>query len=177
MIKEFPPDSVNCGHLKNYIEKLISTTGRKPDAIFIDYINLLQPENPSNDNTYNKYRFVTTEMRRLSYVFNTPIISVTQSNRSGYNSTEPGLDDTSDSYAIPMIADFVGGLFQNEGDKDLGRIGCAVLKNRLGGQIGKKLEFSIDYNNLKIADIKVTQQAPESIVNDVIETIGELNGV
>ncbi len=174
-IKEFPPDSVNCAHLKSYLEKVIQHTGRTPDAIFIDYINLLVPIHSASDNSYNKYRTVATEMRSLSYIFNCPILSVTQMNRSGFGSTDPSLDDTSDSMGIPMVADFVGGLYQNEGDKDLGRLNCSVLKNRLGGQVGTRLEFSIDYNNLKIDDIKTTQQAPESVVNDVMTQIGNLN--
>lgn len=177
IIKEFPPDSVNCAHLKTYLEKLIAHHGRKPDAIFIDYINLLVPNHQATDNSYNKYRTVATEMRSLSYIFNCPIISVTQMNRSGFGSTDPGLDDTSDSMGIPMVADFVGGLYQNEGDKDLGRLNCAVLKNRLGGQVGTRLEFSIDYNNLGINDIKTTHQAPESVVSDVMTQIGAIDGL
>ena len=172
IIKEFPPDTISCSHIKNYIDKIIGVYNRKPDVILIDYINLLVPEGSQQDGTYNKYRTVATEMRRLSYIFNRPVVSVTQMNRGGFGSADPGLDDTSDSMGIPMVADFVGGIYQNDGDRNAGIINIAVLKNRLGGMIGKKLQFTIDYENLKITDVKSRSQAPEDLVSSVLSEIG-----
>lgn len=176
VIKEFPPDSITCNNIKSHLDRVISIHGRLPDVIIIDYINLLLPETKGErgENSYNKYKTVATEMRRLSYQIPRPVVSVTQVNRGGFNSTDIDMSDTSDSMGIPMTADFVGMMYQNEGDREAELLNVKVEKNRLGGRIGKTLQFHVDYRNLTISDIDTRLQTPESLVNDVIDDIGEL---
>jgi len=174
LIKEFPPDSVSCNHLKTYIDEVIETHKRTPDIIIIDYINLLVPNGKfASDNSYNKYKDVATQMRALTYFYNIPIVSCSQVNRSGFSSTDIGLDKTSESMGIPFTADFVGVLWQNEGDREAEILNIKILKNRFGGRIGKNLQFHIDYKNLIISDILKTNTASE-IINDVLNDIEEV---
>lgn len=81
LIKEFPPDTINCLHIKNYVQRVISTYGRKPDCICIDYLTLLNSITTQGDNSYGKYKDVAAEMRALGYYFDCPIVSAGQINR------------------------------------------------------------------------------------------------
>jgi KaiC/GvpD/RAD55 family RecA-like ATPase len=164
VIKEFPPDSVNTAQIKNYIDGLVRKHKRKPDAILVDYVNLILPNDntASGDNTYIRVGKVSKDLRALSYFFNCPVISATQINRSGYGNTEPGMENISDSMGIAHTADFIGALYQNEGDKEAGIINLKICKNRLGGLVGKSLEFTISYSNLLIQD----EQSSEFTVAD-----------
>lgn len=179
VIKEFPPDTITCNHVKAYIDKLIGFHKRQPDCIIIDYINLLLPANngSGNYNSYEKYKIVTTEMRRLSYIFNTPTISVTQCNRSGMNNTEIGLEHISDSAGIAMTADFVGVLFQREGDREAEILNMKIAKNRFGGRVGQVMQYHIDYSNLAISDISSKIQCPNSIADDVMDELEEFMSI
>jgi replicative DNA helicase len=169
IIKEFPPDSITCNNIKAYLDKITAFHQRAPDIVIVDYINLMLPaDSTGSDNTYNKYRIVTTELRRLSYIINRPVVTVTQCNRGGFSSSEVSLDNTADSIAIPMIADFVGVLFQNEGDREAEILNLKLCKNRLGGRIGKVIQFHIDYSNLAISDISSQLQAPGQVAMDVM---------
>jgi len=178
VIKEFPPDTVNCNHIQSYIEKLIKCYQRTPDVILIDYLNLLIPNEKIKDNgSYNKYRSVSTEMRKLSYIFERPIVSVIQNNRGGFDTSDPSMNQVADSIGIPFVADFIGGLFQNEGDREAGVLNVAILKNRLGGNIGKNIMFYINYLNLIISDIKKITNINADIKDletDLASEIGEL---
>lgn len=157
VIKEFSPASVTCSDLKIYIDKVIVQYNRKPDIILIDYLTLMLPNKNNGENSYQKFKDVSEELRQLSYVFERPICSACQLNRSGYNSSEVDLDKTSESMGIPQTADFVGILWQKEGDREAELLNMTIKKNRLGGKIGKTLQFNINYSNLSISDINVIQ--------------------
>ena len=153
VIKEYPPDSVNTAQIKNYIDSLVRKYKRQPDAILVDYVNLILPNGDiGGDNTYVRVGKVAKDLRALSYHFEAPVISATQVNRSGYDSTEIGMENISDSMGIAHTADLIAALYQNEGDRENGVINLKFCKNRLGGVIGTSLEFAIDYNNLLIVD-------------------------
>jgi hypothetical protein len=126
-----------------------------------------------NEGTYSKYRDVATGLRRLSYIFNFPVISVYQTNRDGYDNTDPSVANSSDSIGIPQTADFVGALYQNEGDKEAGIMNIALLKNRLGGFLDK-IRFNIDYNNLKITDVERSVAEPDEVANEIVNDLSEI---
>lgn len=176
VIKEFPPDSISCNHIQTYIEKLTNYHKRKPDVILIDYLNLLQPNEKTSEGSYFKYRTVATEMRRLTYLINTPVISCIQNNRGGFDSSAPNLNQTADSIGIPFVADFIGALFQDEGDRENGIIKLSILKNRLGGFIGKTLVFNINYETLRIIDNKALTTTNENI-QDIQDELDELESM
>lgn len=158
IIKEFPPASINCNHIKAYIDKL-HQMNMKPDALLVDYINLLKPNTTSNgDNTYVTIGNIAKELRALSYQFNIPVISASQVNRSGYDTSDIGMENTSDSAGINFHSDFIGALYQVEGDREANKLNMVVLKNRLGGQIGKVLEFFMNYKTLGLTDFCIEEQ-------------------
>ena len=116
IVKEFPPSTVTPQQLTAYITKL-SQTSMKPDAIVLDYINLLK--GPQGSNTYDQIKKVTEQVRAISYKFECPIITATQLNRSGYNETDPGLDTIGESYGMGATADCVVSIWQRDEDSEL----------------------------------------------------------
>ena len=154
VIKEFPPESISTAHIKNYIDSLVRKHDRKPDAILVDYVNLLLPNDNSSsgDNTYVKVGKVSKDLRALSYHFECPVVSATQVNRGAYDSTEIGMENISDSMGIAHTADFIGALYQEEGQREEGIINLKICKNRFGGIVGKSIPFAINYSNLVISD-------------------------
>lgn len=160
IIKEYPPGTITCNHVQSYVQKL-ARKGIKPDVIIIDYINLLMPNiSASNESLYLKVGEITKELRALSYKFNIPLITATQANRQGYSTSDISMQNTSESAGINFHADFIGALYQVEGDRESNKISMVLLKNRLGGMIGKVLEFYINYKNLQLADYFTVQPSP-----------------
>lgn len=167
LIKEYPPDTINCSTICAYLDKVISQTGRKPDAIIIDYINLLQPTRASKGaNSYEKVGNVTREMRAMSYKYMAPVISVTQVNRSGYDTPENvGMQHVSESAGISHTTDLLAHLFQRDGDQDRGVINLGILKNRFGEIKNKSFEFAINYSSLKIYDMPEGERNEQEFVD------------
>lgn len=171
ILKEFAPDSINCNHIKSYIDKIITSTKRKPDLLLVDYLGLLVPnENSKHDILYTKYGNIAKQLRALSYIYKIPVISANQVSKAGYDTTAPALEHTSDSMGVVHIADFMAALWQQEGDREAGIINLSILKNRIGGHIGKTIQFNIDYSNLLIKDI-ATKETPEELANSIMSEI------
>jgi len=149
IIKEFPPQTVTPLQIKVYLEKL-TRKGVKPDAIVIDYLNLIAPPEKGM-NSYESIKKITENIRALSYKFECPVISATQTNRSAYNEANPGLETTSESMGLAHTADAQFSIWQEDGDVDLGIIRLGVSKNRFGRR-GIVTELEIDYATLTIND-------------------------
>ena len=153
-IKEFPPNTVNCIQIKTYVDSLVRKYNRNPDCIIIDYLGLVMPNaNSTSMNSYERLGKVAVEMRALSYYFECPVLSAVQSNRGSYNSTEMGLEHVGESMGIAHTADFIGGLFRDENDKQQGIMRLKILKNRLGGMQGTVLEFNVNYFTQVISEV------------------------
>jgi len=153
LIKEFPPNSVNSNIIQQYLEKIIATKF-KPDVVLIDYLNLVRPNYAGKkDSIYERIGETSKDLRSLSYLFKIPVITASQINRGGYYSNEVGLDNISDSSGIAFTADFIGAMWQADGDREANKMSITILKNRLGGHEGKVIEFFINYNNLLIQDM------------------------
>lgn len=150
MIKRFPEGSVTTIHLENYVDKLIKSCGRTPDIIFVDYLNLMLPKNKSYNSTmYERVGDVARDLRAMSAKFKRPIITATQVNTEGYNTSNIGLENTSESKGIAHTADVIVALSQEEDDIEAGIINAKFLKNRYGkNHIRERL--SIDYETLAI---------------------------
>lgn len=147
IFKEFPPNTVTTNHIKGYIKKLIAK-GIKIDAIVLDYINLLAAED--GDNSYEKVKKITEKIRALTYIFECPIITATQLNRAGYN-TNPGVETISESLGLAMTADVMIGIFQQDGDDQLGILRISMMKNRFGDKAGVCL-MKIEYQTLSLTE-------------------------
>ncbi len=152
-IKEFPPDSTNCGNISNYIDSLIRLHNREPDLIVIDYLGLLGPNSKDlkGANSYSKMDAVSKEMRAMTYKYCT-ILTAAQLNRDSHNIDEPSLANIADSLAISYTADAIFAFYQNDLDKEDALMNMVILKNRLGGRCGMSLQFNIDYETLRLTD-------------------------
>lgn len=148
IIKEFPPSTVTCNQIQTFVKGIISK-GVKLDAIVLDYVNLLK-SNVGN-NSYERIKYATEHLRALSYVFNCPIITATQLNRSGYNVNNPGLDTIGESMGLAATADVIISIFQDEEDKELGIVKMAMMKNRFGAKFGTT-SMKMDYSTLTVSE-------------------------
>lgn len=149
IIKEFPPKTVSPLHLKTYLDKLVKS-GIKPDAIVIDYLNLLAP-NTKGINSYESIKEITEHVRALSYYFSCPVISATQANRAAFQTPNPDMDMTSESMGLSHTVDAQISIWTEEEDFELGIIHMGIVKNRFGPrQCHTVLE--IDYETLSLKD-------------------------
>jgi replicative DNA helicase len=149
VIKEFPTKTVSPLHIKSYIEKL-KKNGIHPDAIVLDYLNLLAP-NTKGLNSYESIKEITEQVRALSYHFSCPIISATQANRSAFQTPNPDMDMTSESMGLSHTVDAQISIWTEAEDFELGIIHMGIVKNRFGPrQCHTVLE--IDYETLSLRD-------------------------
>jgi replicative DNA helicase len=150
VIKEFPTKGVTVLGIKTYIEKLIRK-GVKPDVIVLDYLNLIAPAN-SQKNSYETIKEITEYVRALTYKFECPIVTATQTNRSGYKKDMPDLETTSESMGLAMTADAQFPIWTDEQDFELGIIHMGITKNRFGSR-GVHTQLKIDYPTLSISEL------------------------
>lgn len=148
IIKEFPPSTITPQNLQGYIRELVNK-GIKIDAIVLDYLNLMKGS--VGNNSYERIKSVTEDIRALSYVFECPIISATQLNRSGYDEENPGLDTISESIGMAATADCIFSIYQDDEDKELGVVKMGMMKNRFGANFGTTA-MRVDYNTLTISE-------------------------
>jgi replicative DNA helicase len=158
IIKEFPPSTLTPHQLKSYVKKLIQR-GIKPDAIVLDYLNLLH--SPLGNNSYERVLYAAQQTRALSYELNCPIISATQLNRSGYNVDNPGLETISESIGLATTSDAIVSIWQKDEDKELGIINIGMSKNRFGPNFGS-IALKIDYNTLQITEDDTINESEEA---------------
>lgn len=168
LIKEFPPSTITPGHLGAFIKK-IKQSGYEPDAIVLDYLNLLSA--PYGDNSYERVKVISEKVRALSYEFNCPIISATQINRTGYGVDEPGLETISESTGLAATADAIFSIWQKDEDKDLGIVNLGIVKNRFGPNFGFT-PLRINYNTLTITEDNIVVSTDEAI--DFSRSISQL---
>lgn len=166
IVKEFPPSTVSAQQLTAFVTKL-SQTVMKPDAIVLDYINLLK--GGQGNNSYEQIKKITEQVRAISYKFECPVITATQLNRSGYNETDPGLDTVGESYGMGATADCVVSIWQRDEDSELNVINMGMMKNRFGPNFGT-CAMNIDY-----ATLTVTEQENVNETEQMAETIGTLS--
>lgn len=169
IIKEYGPGTVSCAHFENFLGKL-RAKGIIPDVILVDYLKLVNPKHSfAGMNSYQKLDMVATELRALSASMNCPVISPHQLNRSGSNNTDLGMEHAAECFAINMVADAVFALYQGENDREAGKLNAVMLKNRLGGHVGRVLNWDIDYRTLRISDGSETTIADKALTQDLEE--------
>lgn len=149
IIKEFPPQSVTPIQIKTYIERLVKK-GIKPDAIVLDYLNLVAPPE-KGQNSYESIKKITEIIRAMSYWFECPVISATQTNRSAYGESNPGLETMSESMGLAHTADAQFSIWTEEEDFELGSIHLGITKNRFGPRECHTV-LEIDYPTLTLSD-------------------------
>lgn len=148
LVKEFPPNTITVNHLKGFIKKIVST-GIELDCIVVDYVNLLHSK--IGNNSYERVKDAAEKLRALSYVFNCPVVTATQLNRSGYDQADPSLDTVSESIGLAATADGIFSLWQEEEDRELGIMRMGIMKNRFGPNYGS-MAMRVDYPTLTVSE-------------------------
>ena len=172
-IKEYPPKSVTCNDIRAYLDNL-KLAGHSFDVLIVDYLNLVKSSIKS-DNMFIDGLDVSEKLRAISYEFKVPVISAIQTNREGMNNAEVGMENISQSSGIAFTADFLLSLFRTEEDRMHGMIMGRILKNRLGGQVGKTVAFTLDENNLVLSDTNPGHE--EDTINGLDDTIASAIGM
>ena len=134
IIKEYPTGQANTSHFRALLNELKLKKNFIPEIIFVDYLNICASSRMKmiggSINSYSYIKSIAEEMRGLAVEFNVPIMSATQTNRSGFTSDDPGLEDTSESFGLPATADLMFALISNEELNTMGKILVKQLKNR-----------------------------------------------
>jgi archaellum biogenesis ATPase FlaH len=158
-IKEYPTGTMSASMLKQYLKKLEQEKKFKPDIIFVDYLNIMKPNNVNqNMSLYEKCAKISEELRAISCERKIPIISAVQQNRSkgGYAGENLDLSDVSESSGISATCDAMYGLFVLDGDRENEQINVKIIKNRLGGHVGDCFRLFSSRTSLKMGDLEYT---------------------
>ena len=169
IIKEYPTASAHVGHFRSLLSELKLKKNFIPDIIFIDYLNIcasyrIRPG--AGANSYTLVKSIAEELRGLAVEFDVPIVSATQTTRSGYGSTDIGLEDTSESFGLPATADLMFALITSEELEDLDQMVVKQLKNRYNDPtIFKRFVIGVDRSRMKFYDVE--QEAQEELIDSV----------
>jgi len=167
IIKEYPTAAAHSGHFKGLLNELALKKSFKPDIIFIDYLNICASSRyraGSNVNSYSFIKAIAEELRGLAVETNLPIVSATQTTRSGYGSSDVDLTDTSESFGLPATADLMFALISTEELEALNQIMVKQLKNRYNDPtVFKRFVVGIDRAKMRLYDCE--QSAQEDIVD------------
>lgn len=167
IIKEYPTASAGSAHFRHLINELRLKKNFNPDIIYIDYLNICMSSrlrHGSNVNSYTYIKAIAEELRGLAVEFNVPVVSATQTTRSGYGNSDMDLTDTSESFGLPATADFMFGLISTEELEQLGQIMVKQLKNRWGDvNAYKRFVVGIDRSKMRLFNV---ENAAQDLVDD-----------
>jgi replicative DNA helicase len=167
IIKEYPTAAASALHFRALLNELQLKKSFQPDIIFIDYLNIcasarIKPG--ANVNSYSYIKAIAEELRGLAVEFDVPILSATQTTRSGFTSSDPGLEDTSESFGLPATADFMFALISTEELQQLNQLMIKQLKNRYNDPAYyKRFVVGIDKAKMKLYDVE--QGAQDDLVD------------
>jgi len=161
IIKEYPTASAHVGHFKSLLNDLALKKGFRPDIIFIDYLNICASSRYKGTlvNSYTYVKAIAEELRGLAVECNVPIVSATQTTRSGYGNSDVELTDTSESFGLPATADFMFALISTEELESLNQIMIKQLKNRYNDPTAyKRFVVGIDRSKMKLYNVEDSAQ-------------------
>ena len=179
IIKEYPTASASVTHFRTLLNELNLKKSFVPDIIFVDYLNIccssrIKPG--SNINSYTYVKSIAEELRGLAVECGVPVVSATQTTRSGFTSSDPGLEDTSESFGLPATADLMFALISSEELEELGQIMVKQLKNRYNDPtMYKRFTLGVDRAKMRLYDVEQSGQdglADAGIVDKPINTFG-----
>ena len=165
IIKEYPTASAHSGHFKSLLNELALKKSFRPDVLFIDYLNICASSRfkGGNISSYFYIKAIAEELRGLAVEFKLPIFTATQTTRSGYTSTDIGLEDTSESFGLPATADFMFALMTNEELDSLNQMKVKQLKNRYSDPaINRSFIIGVDRSKMRLYDV---EQKAQNIVD------------
>ena len=161
IIKEYPTASAHSGHFRALMNELSLKKSFKPDVVFIDYLNICASARfkGGNISSYFYIKAIAEELRGLAVEFDLPIFSATQTTRTGFVSTDIGLEDTSESFGLPATADFMFALMSNEELEALGQMKVKQLKNRYNDpSMNRAFIVGVDRAKMRLYDVENTAQ-------------------
>ena len=162
IVKEYPTASAHTAHFRGLIKELAIKKTFKPDIIFVDYLNICASsrfKGAQNVNSYMYVKAIAEELRGLAVETNVPIMSATQTTRSGFSNSDVGLEDTSESFGLPATADLMFALISNEELDAVNQIAVKQLKNRYNDPtINKRFVIGIDRAKMRLMDLDESQQ-------------------
>ena len=155
IIKEYPTGAAHTGHFRALLNELKLKKNFIPDMIYIDYLNICSSSRMrglgGSINSYSYIKAIAEELRGLAVEFNVPIVSATQTTRSGFSNTDVGLEDTSESFGLPATADLMFALISTEELEDLGQLLVKQLKNRYNDPTKyKRFVVGVDRSRMKL---------------------------
>lgn len=164
IVKEYPTGAAHSGHFRALLNELKLKKNFKPDIIYVDYINICASSRiralGGSINTYSYVKSIAEELRGLAVEFNVPIVSATQTTRSGFSNSDVGLEDTSESFGLPATADLMFALISTEELDELGQLMVKQLKNRYNDPTKyKRFVIGIDRSRMKLYDVEESAQA------------------
>lgn len=176
IVKEYPTASAGSAHFRHLFNELKLKKNFVPDIVYIDYLNICTSSRMkagANVNSYTLIKAIAEELRGLAVEFNVPILSATQTTRTGYSSSDLNLEDTSESFGLPATADFMFGLISTEELEGLGQLMVKQLKNRWGDTNAlKRFIIGIDRSKMKLFD---AEDSAQNLVNDGSTTSNNSN--
>lgn len=165
IIKEYPTASASAGHFRHLVNELRLKKNFSPDVVFIDYINICTSSRikaGANVNSYTMVKSIAEELRGLAIELKVPIWSATQTNREGFGNSDPGLENTSESFGLPMTVDFMLSAYRDEELDNLGQIRFKQLKSRYADK-ANLLHFVVGVERAKMRLYDVEQAAQDDI--------------
>jgi len=171
IVKEYPTAAAHAGHFRHLMQELSIKKDFQPDIIFIDYLNICASHRirpGAGANSYTLVKSIAEELRGLAVEYDVPIVSATQTTRSGYGSTDIGLEDTSESFGLPATADLMFALITSEELEELDQLVVKQLKNRYNDPtIFKRFVIGVDRARMKLYDCE--QEAQEELIDSAEE--------
>ena len=169
IVKEYPTGAAHTGHFRALLNELKLKKDFIPDIIFIDYLNICSSSRMKglggSINTYSYIKSIAEEMRVLAVEFNVPIMTATQTTRSGFSNTDVGLEDTSESFGLPATADLMFALVSTEELDKLGQIMVKQLKNRYNDTTYKKrFVVGVDRAKMRLYDV---EESAQTLTDDI----------
>jgi len=168
IIKEYPTASAGSNNFRYLLNELKLKKNFKPDIIYVDYLNICNSSRlkvGSNVNSYLYIKAIAEELRGLAVEHNLPIVSATQTNRTGYTNSDVGLEDTSESFGLPATADFMFAIISNEQLANLNQLLVKQLKNRYSDpNMNRKFIVGVDRSKMKLYNVE--QSAQRDIIDD-----------
>ena len=162
IVKEYPTAAANVNHFRALVNELNLKRNFKPDIIYVDYINICSSSRIKAGayvNSYSYIKSIAEELRGLAVESGIPIVSATQTTRSGFTNTDVGLEDTSESFGLPATADFMCAAISTEKLEEVGQILIKQLKNRYSDPTkNKKFVIGIDRAKMKLYDLDPSEQ-------------------
>jgi Replicative DNA helicase len=163
IVKEYPTASAHVGHFRALLNELKLKKNFMPDIIFVDYLNICASSRikglGGSVNTYSYIKSIAEELRGLAVEYDVPILSATQTTRSGFGNSDVGLEDTSESFGLPATADMMFALIATEELDNLNQIMVKQLKNRYADLgTNKRFVVGVDRSKMRLYDVEASAQ-------------------